>query len=72
MRKIRSFKMVLYLTEIDHKVQGDTITKGVYVTIVYPAFCLLYLTSVHFLGELQKGGDVSQQKISVDQSELKK
>ena len=34
------------------------------MTIVHPAFCLfLYLTGVHFRGELQHGGDVSQQKI---------
>ena len=40
------------------------ILEGVYVTIVYPAFCLfLYLTGVHFRGELQHSGDVSQQKI---------
>ena len=49
------------------------ILEGIYVTIVHPAFCLfLYLTGVHFRGELQHGGDVSQQKISVDQSELEK
>ena len=31
---------------------------------VYPAFCLfLYLTGLHFRGELQHGGDISQQKI---------
>ena len=36
----------------------------VYVTIGNPAFCLfLYLTGVHFWGELQHGGDISQQKI---------
>ena len=29
-----------------------------------PAFCMfLYLTGVHFRGELQYGGDVSQQKL---------
>ena len=29
-----------------------------------PAFCMfLYLTGVHFRGELQHGGDVSQQKL---------
>ena len=34
------------------------------MTIGNPAFCLfLYFTSVHFRGELQHGGDVSQQKI---------
>ena len=34
------------------------------MTIGNPAFCLfLYLTGVHFRGELQHGGDVSQQKI---------
>ena len=49
------------------------ILKGVYVTTGNPAFCLfLYLTGVHFRGELQHGGDVSQQKSSVDQSELEK
>ena len=47
--------------------------EGVYVTIVHSAFCLfLYLTGIHFRSELQDGGDVSQQKISVDQSELEK
>ena len=35
----------------------------VYVTIETPGFCLfLYLTSVHFRGELQQVGDVSEQK----------
>ena len=39
--------------------------EGVYVRFVHPAFYLfLYLTGVHFRGELQHGGDVSQQKIS--------
>ena len=34
------------------------------MTIVHPAICLLlYLTGIHFRGELQHGGDVSQQKI---------
>ena len=37
--------------------------EGAYVTIGNPAFCLLYLTGVHFRGELQHGGDVNQQKI---------
>ena len=33
------------------------------MTIVHPAFCLfLYLTGVHFRGELHHGVDVSQQK----------
>ena len=44
-----------------------------YVTIGNPAFCLaLYLTGVHFRGELQHVGDVSEQKIksNVEQSEL--
>ena len=37
----------------------------VYVTIGNPAFCLLlYLTGLHFRGELQEFGDVSEQKIS--------
>ena len=43
------------------------------VTIVHPAFCVfLYLTGVHFQGKLQHGGDASQQKISANQSELRK
>ena len=34
------------------------------VTFGNPAFCLfLYLTGVHFRGELQNVGDVSEQKI---------
>ena len=36
----------------------------VYVTIGNPAFCIaLYLTGVHFRGELQHVGDVSEQQI---------
>ena len=39
-------------------------TEDVYVTIGHPAFCLfLYLTGIHFWGELQHGGDVSGWKI---------
>ena len=38
-----------------------------------PAFYLaLYLTGVHFPGELQHVGDVCEQKIKIDQSELEK
>ena len=37
--------------------------EAVFVTIGNPAFCLLYLTGVHFRGEFQHGGDISQQKI---------
>ena len=33
------------------------------MTVGNQAFCLLYLTGVHFRDELQHGGDVSQQKI---------
>ena len=34
------------------------------MTIGNPAFCLfLYLTDAHFRGDLQHGGDVSEQKI---------
>ena len=37
----------------------------VYVTFGNPAFCLfLYLIVVHFRGELQHIGDVSEQKIN--------
>ena len=40
------------------------IWEGVCVTIGNPAFFLsLYLTALHFRGELQHGGDVNQQKI---------
>ena len=43
------------------------------MTIGNPAFCLfLNLTGVHFQGELQHSGDVSQQKSSADQAELAK
>ena len=35
-----------------------------YVTIGNPAFCLaLYLTAVHFQGQLQYAGDAVEQKI---------
>ena len=38
--------------------------EGVYVTIGHPAFYLfIYLTDLHFRGELQHGGDASQQKM---------
>ena len=37
--------------------------EGVYVTTAHPVFCLLSLTGVHFRGELQQDGEVSQQKI---------
>ena len=37
----------------------------VYVTIGNPAFCLaLYLTDLHFRGELQQVGHVGEQKIN--------
>ena len=38
--------------------------KSVYVTIGNPSFCLLYLTGIHFRGELQHDGGVGQQKIN--------
>ena len=39
-------------------------TVVVYVTIGIPAFCLaIYLTEVHFWGELQHLGHVGKQKI---------
>ena len=37
--------------------------KSVYVTIGNLSFCVLYLTGIHFGGELQHDGDVGQQKI---------
>ena len=45
-----------------------------YVTIGNPAFCLaLYVTGVHFRGELQHVGDVTNvDQSNVDQSELEK
>ena len=40
------------------------------MTIGSPAFCLfLYLTGVHFRGELKHFGGASEQELSVDQSE---
>ena len=43
---------------------SDNIYEGLYVIFGNPAFCLfLYLTGVHFRGELQHGGDVSEWKI---------
>ena len=40
------------------------ISEVVYVTIGNPVFCLfLNLTGVHFRGELQHVGEVSEQKI---------
>ena len=51
----------------------DLTYECVYVGIGNPGFRLfLYLTVVRFRGKLQHGSDVSQQKSSVDQSELKK
>ena len=39
--------------------------------IIHPPFYLfLYLAGVQFQGELQYGGNVSQQKMSVDQSDV--
>ena len=44
--------------------QIKVIFEGVYVTVANPTFCLfLYLTGVHFRGELQHVGDVSEQKM---------
>ena len=52
-----------YLVERGVQISWSTL-EGVYVTAGNPAFCLfLYLTGLHFRGELQHGGDVSQQKI---------
>ena len=39
---------------------------------LYTFYLFLYLTGVDFRGELQNGGEDSQQKSSVDQSELEK
>ena len=48
-----------------HKSFWLSILEVAYITIGYPAFCLaLYLTDVHFQGELQHVGDVSEQKIN--------
>ena len=42
----------------------DCLQEVIYVTIGNPAFCLsLYLTGVHFRGELQHVRDVSEEKI---------
>ena len=43
---------------------ADHSLEVVYVTIGNPVFCLfLHLTEIHFRGELQQVGDVSEQKI---------
>ena len=43
------------------------------MTVGNPVFChLMYLTAVHFRGDLQHVGDVIEQKSTVDQSELEK
>ena len=40
-------------------------SEGVYETTGNPAFCLfLYLTGVHFRGDLQHVGDVSEQVLT--------
>ena len=42
----------------------NSIDEVVYMKIGNPAFCLaLYLTGVHFRGDLQPVGDVREQKI---------
>ena len=50
------------------------ITRGCLCDNWKPSFlCLfLYLTGIHFPGELQHGGDVLSEKSSVDQSEFEK
>ena len=58
-----SFTLLIMLLN-NMPISLDGPLEGAYVTIGNPAFCLLlYLTGVHFRGELQHGGDVNQQKI---------
>ena len=60
----KSLTFTICEKEGKHQAGDFMLEEGVYVTIVHRAFCLfLYLTGVHFRGELQHGGDVSQQKI---------
>ena len=60
----KSLTFTISEKEGKHQAGDFMLEEGVYVTIVHRAFCLfLYLTGVHFRGELQHGGDVSQQKI---------
>ena len=72
----RFFSRLVRLLFIVGQMKSEAIVlvlEGVYVTIGHPAFCLfLYLTGVHFRGELQHGGDVVSKKSSVDQSEREK
>ena len=52
------------MAEMLFPVNSVTASEVVYVTIGNPAFCLfLYLSGVHFRGELQHLGDVWEQKI---------
>ena len=60
-KKLKAIKATTFL---NLEVIESSHNEGVYVTVGNPAFCLfLYLTGVHFRGELQHGGDVNQQKI---------
>ena len=66
-------KAILAIQFVKPILQTITHLEVVYVTIGNPAFfLLLYLTGVHFRGEWQYVGDVSDQKSSVDKSELEK
>ena len=52
------------MAEMLFSLNSVTVSEVVYVTIGNPAFCLfLYLSGVHFRGELQHLGDVWEQKI---------
>ena len=66
-------KCVIFLVSLSSRCAHVLYKEGVSVTIGNPAFCLgLYLTGVHFRGELQHIGDVVSKNSSLDQSELKK
>ena len=68
-----SFHINIQLTEKNVLSIVEFILELVYVTVGNPASCLvLYLTGVHFRGELERVGDVSEQKPSIDLSELER
>ena len=63
-RMIPIVRWVMFSNVYDRIFINLVLIEGVYVTIGNPAFCVfLYLTGVHFRGELQHGGDVSEWKI---------
>ena len=60
-RMVPIVRWVMFSNVYDRIFINLVLIEGVYVTIGNPAFSVfLYLTGVHFRGELQHGGDVSE------------